>query len=360
MADQRKPLVSIACGGTGGHFFPGVAVARELQKQGARTSLWISSKKIDQQVAKTVPDLKCHELSAVGFKWLQPWKFMYAMRSAMRSVHDHMLQDRPRAVLGMGGFTAAAPILQGKKLGAVTFLHESNAIAGRANRFLSSWADGVFVGFTQATEYFSFGSTLDVGTPVRPSFRCTEYGMSRKVLGFEIDKPLILILGGSQGARGVNNLVMQAINQIPEVQVLHLCGPNDLNEVQESYASRSHISRVHSFLSEMPEAMAAATLAVTRAGASTLAELAAAGVPSILLPLPNSVDKHQIANAQAVAEMGGGIIAEETMTSPQQLCSMISALLNNKAKLSLMSENMKKLDRPNAAKEIAARILERM
>tara|TARA_Y100000588_G_scaffold390438_1_gene495940 strand:+ start:1022 stop:2101 length:1080 start_codon:yes stop_codon:yes gene_type:complete len=359
MATQRKPLVSIACGGTGGHFFPGVAVARELQNQGARTSLWISSKKIDQQSAQTVPDLKCRELTAVGFEWLQPWKFVYAMRSAMRSVHAQMLQDCPQAVLGMGGFTAAAPVVQGKKLGALTFLHESNAKAGRANRLLSRWADEVFVGLSQATGYFDVKSTLNVGTPVRQSFRCAEYRFSRQVLGFEMDKPLILVLGGSQGARGVNNLLMKTMHRLPEVQVLHLSGANDLDEVRKSYASRKCPSQVHAFLTEMPEAMAAATLAITRSGASSLAELAAAGVPSIMMPLPSSADNHQLANARAVAEIGGGIIVEEKMSSGQ-MGSIISTLLNDKAKLNTMSKNIRKLDRPDAAKRIAARILERM
>ena len=129
MAKPGKPLVSIACGGTGGHFFPGVAVARDLHNLGARISLWISSKKVDQQAAQTVPDFKCHELTAVGFEWIRPWKFLFSMRSAMQVVRAQMQQDRPQAVLAMGGFTATAPILQGRKLGAVTFLHESNAIA---------------------------------------------------------------------------------------------------------------------------------------------------------------------------------------------------------------------------------------
>ena len=359
MTAQRKPLVSIACGGTGGHFFPGVAIARELVNRGVRTSLWISSKKIDQQAAQTVPDLECHELTAVGFESFRPWKFLFAMRSAMRSVYSHMLQDCPRAVLGMGGFTTAAPVLQGKKLGALTFLHESNAKAGRANRLLSRWADEVFVGFSQATGYFDVKSTLDVGTPVRQSFRCAEYHSSRQVLGFEMDKPLILVLGGSQGARGVNNLLMKTMHRLPEVQVLHLSGANDLDDVHKSYACRKYPSQVHAFLREMPEAMAAATLAVTRAGASSLAELAAAGVPSIMVPLPSSADKHQLANARAVAEIGGGIIVEEKMSSGQ-LGSIISTLLNDKAKLNMMSKNIRKLDRPDAAKEIAARILERM
>ena len=360
MAGLGKPLVSIACGGTGGHFFPGVAVARELQNQGARICLWISSKKVDQQVAQTVPDLKHHELAAVGFEWIRPWKFAFAMRSAMRMVHAQMQQDRPQAVLAMGGFTAAAPILQGRKLGAVTFLYESNAVAGRANRFLSRWADEIFVGFAQAEQFFGVKSTLNVGTPVRQSFRHAESDSSRQALGFDRHKPLILVLGGSQGARAVNHLVMKTLNHLPEVQVLHLSGAHDLDEVRQSYACRKHPSKVHAFLHEMPQAMAAASLAVTRAGASSLAELAAAGVPSILVPLPHSVDQHQLANARAVAEMGGGIIAEEQKTSPSQLGSIISDLLKNRSKLNLMSAGMGKLDHPNAAKDMASRILERM
>ena len=360
MTESKKPLVSIACGGTGGHFFPGVAVAHELQQQGARVSLWISSKSVDQKSAMTVPDLEYHQLSAVGYSWRQPWRFLQGMRAAMRTVHNQMKIDRPRAVLAMGGFTAAAPILQGRKLGSLTFLHESNAVAGRANRYLSRWVDEVFVGFDQAKKDFRCKSLVGTGTPVRQQFREAKLEESRSSLGFELDKPLVLILGGSQGAKGVNRLVVEALQRINEIQVLHLTGEHDLDEVKHAYAERLSPVQVHAFFSDMPRAVGAATLAITRAGASSLAELAAAGVPSIIIPLPSSADQHQLANARAIAAGGGGVIAEEDKTTPEQLANMVSGLMQNVKTIESMAAGMNRLDRPDAAKVIAARIMERM
>ncbi len=360
MDESEKPLVSIACGGTGGHFFPGVAVARELQHQGARVSLWVSSKAVDQKAAMTVPDLEYHQLPAVGYNWRRPWRFLLGMRAAMRTVQDQMKFDKPRAVLAMGGFTAAAPILEGRKLGAKTFLHESNAVAGRANRFLSRWVDEVFVGFDQAKISFRHTCLLDTGTPVRRQFRETKMEEARRYLGFELDKPLVLILGGSQGARGVNRLVTEALQGINELQVLHLSGAQDLDDVRNAYAERQSPSQVHAFFSDMPCAVGAATLSITRAGASSLAELAAAGVPSIIIPLPSSADQHQLANAAAVVNSGGGVLIEERRTSPDQLASIISGIIADGKRRESMSLSMRKLDRPEAAIVIAKRIMELM
>ena len=360
MAESKKPLVSIACGGTGGHFFPGVAVARELQRQGARVSLWVSSKSIDQKAAMTVPDLECHQLPAVGYSWNRPWRFLQGMRAAMRTVSDQMKLDKPRAVLAMGGFTAVAPILEGRKLGAKTFLHESNAVAGRANRFLSRWVDEVFVGFDQAKKSFRCKTLLDTGTPVRQKFREVKIEESRRHLGFELDKPLVLILGGSQGARGVNRLVTEALQGMHDLQVLHLSGAQDLDNVRDAYEERQSPSQVHSFFSDMPCAVGAATLSITRAGASSLAELAAAGVPSIIIPLPGSMDQHQLANAAAVVESGGGVLIGERQTSPDELASIISGIITDERRCEAMSLSMRQLDRPEAAVVMAKRIMELM
>jgi len=361
MTEPENPLVSIACGGTGGHFFPGVAAARELQDQGARVSLWISSKNVDRQAVMTVPDLEHYELPAVGYNWKRPWQFLLGMHGSMRTVREQMKLDTPRAVLAMGGFTAAAPILEGRKFGAMTFLHESNAVAGRANRFLSRWVDEVFLGFERAKDNFKCKSLLlNTGTPVRKKFREVNMEESRRYLGFELNKPLVLILGGSQGAHGINRMAIEAMGKVPEVQILHLCGLHDLTEVNAAYASRKNCVQTHAFMADMPSAMGAATVVITRAGASSLAELAAAGVPSIVVPLPSSVDEHQLANAHAVVAEGGGVIAEEDNTSPEHLAHIVSNLIHNEKKTESMSVGMRKLDRPDAAKVIATRIMERM
>lgn len=149
--DQNKtPLVAIACGGTGGHLFPGLAVASELKRHGCEVALLISPKEVDQQAVKNVTGMEIHTLPAVGLQNRNYFSFAASFVKSLMAARRVFRQQRPQAVLAMGGFTSAPPIFAGKALGARTFLHESNTIPGKANRFLSRWVDEAFVGFPEA------------------------------------------------------------------------------------------------------------------------------------------------------------------------------------------------------------------
>lgn len=355
-----QPYVAIACGGTGGHFFPGVAVARALQQQNVRVTLWVSNKAIDQKAVATVSDLTHVTTPAVALEWRRPWRFLFGLQTAMRQVRAAMEADRPGAVLAMGGFTSAAPILVGRKMGAATLLHESNAVPGRANRLLSRWADEVLVGMAPAAERFRENHVEVTGTPVRDDFRGLDQRACREQLGLPRDQAMVLVIGGSQGARGVNRLVTAASPKWREVSLLHICGATDEAEVRAAYAGVANEVRVHAFLKDMPQALGAATLAVSRAGASSIAELAAARVPAVFIPLPNSADDHQRANASAVVAAGGGRLLEQDETSPDELACTVEELLQNDHVLSKMTAGMATLDRPESAAQIADRILRRL
>ena len=145
MSDTAQTHVAIACGGTGGHFFPAVAVARELIHADARPTLLISEKKIDRQAVSTVPEISHLEIPAVGLNMKRPIRFFLGLRSAIHRVREHFAYDPPNAVLAMGGFTAAAPIHVGRQMEVATFLHESNVVPGRANRLLSHYVDEIFI-----------------------------------------------------------------------------------------------------------------------------------------------------------------------------------------------------------------------
>ena len=355
-----QPHVAIACGGTGGHFFPGVAVARALQQQNVRVTLWVSNKAIDQKAVATVPDLAHVRTPAVALEWRRPWRFLFGLRTAMRQVRTAMADDRPEAVLAMGGFTSAAPVWVGRKLGAATFLHESNAVPGRANRLLSRWADEVLVGMAPAAERFGNSHVEVTGTPVRDDFRGLDQRPSREALGLPPDQPMVLVIGGSQGARGVNRLVTAASTEWRGVSLLHVCGATDEAEVRAAYAGAANKVQVHAFLKDMPQALGAATLAVSRAGASSIAELAAARVPAVFIPLPNSADDHQRANAAVVVAAGGGKVLEQHVTSSGELARVVEELLQDDPARTKMVEGMAALDRPESATQIADRILRRL
>lgn len=349
--------VAIACGGTGGHFFPGVAVAHELVERGARVTLFISEKEIDRRAAASLPELSHIEIPAVAFSFWHPLRFLNGLKKGTRQVRAQFKNDPPQAVLAMGGFTAAAPIRVGRQIGAATFLHESNAIPGRANRLLARWSDEIFIGFEAARHRFKHKNISASGTPVRPEFRNRDRAESRRRLGFDAAQPLILVTGGSQGARAVNQLVTVALPKLPEAQWLHLCGTHDFAEVKAAHKKTGTRSEVHEFFDDMPSALAAADLVVSRAGASSLAELAAAQAPAILVPLPTAADDHQRANARAAVDCGGAVMLEQSETTPAAFAKTVSTLISNSGRQEKMSAAINSLDRPDAAKTIAARII---
>ncbi len=226
-------------------------------------------------------------------------------------------------------------------------MHESNAIPGRANRLLARSADEIFVGFEAATQHFRGRATV-TGTPVREAFRKQSSS----------DKPLLLITGGSQGAHAINRLAMEV--KFTEVPIVHICGADDFDAVKAACAKHSPQAEVHAFVEEMPSALARASVVISRAGASFLAELAAARVPAILIPLPNAADDHQRANARVAGQGGGAIVLEQSETTPEGLAKVVRELMNDESRLKKMSEAMGALDAPEAARCIAGRILARL
>ena len=266
-----------------------------------------------QTCALPIYGMEVESLPVVGLSRNLP-RFAASFWSSLGQCRKLFRENRPDAVLAMGGFTAAASIRVGCQIKIPTFLHESNVVPGRANRFLSRWVDEIFIGFDAARKRFGQKKITESGTPVRSEFRNQNRDECCVRLGFDAAKPLILVTGGSQGARGVNRMVTGALprltDYLPDTQWLHLCGPHDLAEVKKAYGITCLRSAIHSFFHDMPSALGAADLVISRSGASSLAELAAAKVPAILVPLPTAADDHQRANARAAATNGGAIVLE--------------------------------------------------
>ncbi|MCD6049009.1 MAG: murg: undecaprenyldiphospho-muramoylpentapeptide beta-n-acetylglucosaminyltransferase, partial [Verrucomicrobia bacterium] len=210
-AKAPTPSIVIACGGTGGHLFPGLAVAEELLMRRCQVTLMVSPKDVDQQGVKAVRGMDIITLPAIGLqrgKYLQFfWKF-WQSRQVCRA---RFQKQAPHAVLAMGGFTSVAPILAGKSFGAKTFLHDSNTVPGRANRWLAPKVDQSFTWFPQTEAHLKSLRVTSVGMPVRNQFEPLDPAGCKTALGFNSQKPLLLVMGGSQGARGVNELVMRTL-----------------------------------------------------------------------------------------------------------------------------------------------------
>ena len=354
--------VAIACGGTGGHLFPGLAVAEQLARRGCKISLLISPKEVDQQAVKNISGMGIVTLPAVALQNRNYISFARGCVRSYRAARRYFKSRPPQAMLAMGGFTSAPPVLAAKSLGAKTFLHESNTITGRANRWLSRFVDTAFVGFPQAANRLRTRKTVATGTPVRPQFQPRDAATCRTALGLEANRPVVLVMGGSQGASGINEMVLSALPQLAKRalhwQWLHLAGANNSNKVKQAYAAAGVKAVVHPFLVEMDLALGAASATVSSAGASSLAEIAAMRLPSLLVPYPFAADNHQFFNAQAFAETGAALLLEQKDATSEKVSALLIELIENSSAREAMQAALIKWHAPKAAEQIAEAILQ--
>ena len=359
---QPSVRIAIACGGTGGHLFPGLAVAEQLASRGCRVTLLTSAKDVDQQAVKAVAGMEVIALPAVGLKRGGEIAFLRGCARSYLASRGLFKERSPQAALAMGGFTSAPVILAARRTGSRTFLHESNTIPGKANRWLSWVVDRAFVGFPSAPCRLHARKVTVTGTPVRMQFNRHEPAVCRAELGLEPGLPVIVVMGGSQGASGINEMVIQSLpllaQRAPELQWFHLAGPNDAERVKQAYAKLKLKAIVYPFFAGMDAVLGAATAVVSRAGASSLAELAAMRVPAVLVPYPAATDNHQFYNAQAYVKTGAACLLEQKDATPEKLAHLILDLIGSPAVREKMQIALAKWHTPRAAEEIAEAMLE--
>ena len=358
---SRSVLVTIACGGTGGHLFPGLAVAEALRKRGADVQLLISAKAVDLTAAASVPNFEAVPLPAQPPSWRRLGPFLRAFGVSCRMCLGQFRKRRPIGLLAMGAFASAPAVVAARMAGLPIFLHEANAVPGRGNRWLSPFARQVFVYFPEAAGQLRRRRVCVTGMPVRPEFRCVEAGPCRRTLGLEPEAPVLLAMGGSQGARPLNQLMEQAIGTLasraPELQYVHITGRDDVERMRRVYRDRRRRAVVHSFLNEPWLAFGAATLAVTRAGASSLAEQAAMRLPAILIPYPHAAGNHQYYNAQAFARTGAACVLPQADATAETLANLVLHLLRDAPRRSAMQNALGAWHAKDAADQIAQRLL---
>jgi UDP-N-acetylglucosamine--N-acetylmuramyl-(pentapeptide) pyrophosphoryl-undecaprenol N-acetylglucosamine transferase len=359
---SHRHSVAIACGGTGGHLFPGLAIAEKLAQRGSKITLIISQKEVDQQAVKQASDCQILALPAIGFAGGKIFSFLRGFRQSYLISRRLFRHHTPDAVIAMGGFTSAAPVLAGRAIGARTFLHESNAIPGRANRWLSWFVDQAFVGFAAAGTRLHRCPVKVSGTPVRHQFHERDKGSCRAALGLDPGRPTVLIVGGSQGACGINQIVTRCLPTFaqvhPEWQWFHLSGPKDAVQMRSAYAKLNLRAVVHGFFADMELALGAATMAISRAGASSLAEFAAMRVPAVLIPYPAARDNHQWFNAQAYATTGAAQVLEEKEATQKRTTALLQELMQDETLRCEMQNALRQWQRRNAASEISQHVLD--
>jgi UDP-N-acetylglucosamine--N-acetylmuramyl-(pentapeptide) pyrophosphoryl-undecaprenol N-acetylglucosamine transferase len=349
---------AIAAGGTGGHLFPGLAVAEVLHAAGHEVMILTSEKHIDAVATEGRSEFRIERLPGMGLpRGLSLQAAKFALRFLLGVSHCRSLfaDFKPAAVLGMGGFTSTAPILAGRLRGLPTFVHESNAIPGKANRLNARIAGGLLVGLADCiTRVPNISCTL-TGTPIRRAL-CVRPTTAEARVRFGLDpaRPTVLVMGGSQGAQGINRAMLGASEILARenIQVIHITGPTDEHLVRDAYQRASVCAWVGAFHHAMQDAYAAADVAVARSGAASLTELAYFELPSVLVPYPHAADDHQTLNAQVFQKAGAGILMPEPSATAALLASEIKTLLlpERHATMALACSG---LNVPNAAECVA-------
>jgi len=351
--------VFIACGGTGGHLFPGIAVAQALRARGHRVLLLISEKSVDTTAARDHPELEFTTVPAIGLPPLGSprlltfaWKFWRTYRTT-RNILRNFQAD---AVLGMGGFTSLPPALAGRRLRTRTFVHESNAIPGKANRLTARFSDVVLLGMDDCARHFPGKQTRVVGTPLRAAMRApVDRAAAWTEFGLDPDKHTVLVMGGSQGARGVNHAVIAALPNLNHAttQLVWLTGTEDEKVVREALKPTEIQAFVDPFYGHLERAYAIADLCLARSGASSLAELAHFSVPTILVPLPTAAEDHQTRNAEVFAREHAAILLPQNKALAGALGPLIRHWLDAGDQRQALGANLHRLSRPDAAESVA-------
>lgn len=406
---SKKMNVLIACGGTGGHLFPGIAVAEALERRGHKVLLLISEKKVDAQASEKYGMLNFLTVPAIAKPATfspRMIPFLIKLWKSVRQSRQILKEHQCDVVLGMGGFTSLPPILAGKRMKLATYVHDSNALPGKANRLTARWCKKVLLGLEDAGQYFNSKKVIITGTPVRLELT-TSLRPDRARASFDLpsDGKAVLVMGGSQGAKQLNSLVIEAAeilkntapqkrvhdtsdnitkrkthavqaaksmtaptepplrstrqtsqtstsgNSMPQMRFLHITGTTDFDRVK-NLAKDIDAYEVLSFCDDMASAYAACDVAICRAGASSMTELAYVGMPSILVPYPYAADDHQTFNAAVFEKAGASILRQEADLDARKIVTDLTHILEDDTVRKTMAQHANSLAVKDAATQI--------
>ena len=352
--------VVIAGGGTGGHLYPGIAVARELRarRPDAVVTFAGTSKGIESRVVPR-EGFQLDVLRSAGLKGMSPAARARALALVPLSLVDAwriLSRRKPDLVVGVGGYSSGPVLLAAVLRGMPTLLLEQNAVPGMTNRLLSRVVRAAAVTFESTVSFFGRRGFV-AGNPVRPEFFTTESGDP----GPRDGPPRVLIFGGSQGAHAINMAMVEAAPRLAAaggVDITHQTGERDLELVQRAYRDAGVAARVEPFLFAMDREMKRADVIVCRAGATTIAELTAAGRVAILIPLPTAADDHQRKNADVLAAAGAAVVIDQKDLTGELLAHHVLELAGDRARRDAVADAARRFAKPDAAKAIVDRALE--
>jgi UDP-N-acetylglucosamine--N-acetylmuramyl-(pentapeptide) pyrophosphoryl-undecaprenol N-acetylglucosamine transferase len=317
--------IGIACGGTGGHLYPGLAVAEKLTAAGHQVRLYVSSKEIDRRVLQGYPQYASLALPTIGWPGLnlRVWRFGTAFYQAYRLCVQEIREQRLAAVIGMGGFTSAPLLICSSRRRIPTLLHESNAIPGKVTRLLAKRSDRVLLGFGECAEHLPSSDCRVTGTPVRSTLRRRSREEAAAHWGLRPDLLTVTVIGGSQGASGLNRVVIDALPELQGMrerfQVIHQTGAREVQLVEANYQRAGVQARVCAFCDEMEMMYSLSDIMIARSGAASLTEISHFGLPSLLIPYPHAAENHQVFNARIFEKAGAALIVQESERAGQEL-----------------------------------------
>lgn len=358
---MKKPRFIISGGGTGGHIYPAVAIANELKSRFPEAEfLFVGAK--DKMEMQKVPQagyaIKGLWISGIQRKLtldnaMFPFKLLSSMWNSFRIIKSF----KPDVVIGTGGFASGAVLKVASILGIPTVIQEQNSYPGITNKLLAKKANKICVAYENLERFFPKDKMILTGNPVRQDL-INEANKSEAIAYFKLDanKKTLLVLGGSLGARRINQLIEKELDFLlsQNIQIIWQCGKLYLNDYSK-YNEKENV-QVVAFIDRMDLVYAAADVVISRSGASSVSELCIVGKPTIFIPSPNVAEDHQTKNAKAISDKNGAILIKESELETQ-FETVFSDLISSESKQSELSQNIKKLALPNATKDIVEEII---
>ena len=364
-SDLRLPTSVFRCviagGGTGGHLFPGIAVAKELGKHFEKAEiLFVVGRERKEWKILSHYGYQARSIDVEGLKgrgWKKGVSVLFRLPKSVWQSTTVINEVSPDLVLGMGGYSAGPMCLAAKFMGIPTAIHEQNSYPGLTNRLLSRLVDRVFISFEESRMHFRGRPVCLTGNPVRE-----ELFSDRSAVREEGEKFTILVVGGSQGARAINEAFAESLLYLhrkgKNPQVIHQTGDKDYSRVKDDYQNRGISAEVVPFIQDMTTAYNRADLVVGRAGATTIFELAALGKPSVLIPYPYATNQHQEINARSLVRAGGAEMILQGDLTAESLARLLMRYMDERSILKEMGEQARKMGRRDAAKIIVDQLLD--
>ncbi|MFA5252597.1 MAG: undecaprenyldiphospho-muramoylpentapeptide beta-N-acetylglucosaminyltransferase [Phycisphaerae bacterium] len=359
-----------AGGGTGGHIYPALAIAERIieLEHIAKVHFFCSSRNIDSQILSKT-DFEFTSLPVCGFS-IRPGKLVSLCTSFLDSfkiAKRAFIENKDAVVIGIGGFVSAPVCLAAHKLKIPVALVNVDIVPGRANKIVARWADKIFVQFEDTKKCFGKNvAKVDVvGCPLRSGFDNPQPEKAVEKLGLEKGKKILLITGASSGSENINQAVSSLLENLAEFagqwQIVHLAGRANFESVQKRYAGAKISHKVVDYFDDMPDLLSAADLVIGRSGAVSVAEYAAAGVPSVCIPYPYHKDRHQYLNAGKLVDVGAAVIVDDVPSREdmvKRLWAVLEELMKNEEKRKKMAQRCKAVANKQAASQIAEKLLD--